>query len=159
MSVQNVEGFLPRGMKLGGREYRCKLKEGHNLYPSCLILAQRQAISKLIVRCFKQHTKDLDKETKESILKDVLNNGCIRGLNIKKQNDLVLVGLRDTLTTIKKPKNNKELFLKRETIMMAMRAPRPNVYAASKILGMHQRNFYVARLKLRKDSLPLDLCE
>ena len=96
---------------------------------------------------------------KESIIKDVLKDGCMRGLKIQMPEDSVMLGFRNTLATIKKPRSKKELFLKRATIMMAMRAPVPNIYSASKLLGTHRRNFYAAREKLKMESLPLHLCE
>ncbi|KAI5061560.1 hypothetical protein GOP47_0024065 [Adiantum capillus-veneris] len=65
------------------REYCRKLKESWNQYPSCPLISKRQAIAKRIVTCFKQHTRDLDNETNESIMKDVLNDGCMRGLKIE----------------------------------------------------------------------------
>ena len=141
------------------REYRRKLKECQNQDPSCLIIAKRQKIAKHIVNCFKKYTKGLDNHVKESIIKDVLKDGCMRGLKIQMPEDSVMLGFRNTLATIKKPKSNKELFLKRGTIIMPMRAPVLNISLASKLLGTHRRNFYAAREKLKKESLPLHLCK
>ena len=122
---------------------------------------KRQNITSEVIKCFMRCTQGLDNDTKGEIITSVINHRALRGLQIKCQgvekptaenHKLLINGLHNALKAMKRPKNSRELLIKRASIMMVMNSTskKPNIAAASRLLGVHQRNFYAARSRLKQ---------
>ena len=156
------------------REYRIKVKQREDAIKQVRLSdTKRRKICSELVKCFTHCTEGLDNKAKEEILRSVLDHREFRGLQIKcsrpevfsDEQNILVSGLHNTFKAMKKPKTSKELFLKRASILMVMNSTshvrKPNIAAASRLLGVHRRNFYAAKSQLQQNDtlLPLHLCE
>ena len=154
------------------RAYREMVKERQSTIKQVKLSdTKRQNITSEVIKCFMRCTQGLDNDTKGEIITSVINHRALRGLQFKCQgaekptaenHKLLINGLHNALKAMKRPKNSRELLIKRVSIMMVMNSTskKPNIAAASRLLGVHRRNFYAARSRLKQQSqLPLHLCE
>ena len=56
-----------------------------------------------------------------------------------------VLGLRESLQSLKTPRSSMDLFVKRPTILMVMNSSTTNIAAIAKALGTHRKNFYAAK--------------
>lgn len=152
------------------RAYREKVKERELAIKRVkLSHTKRRAITSQLIKCFRGCTQGLDNDAKGEIITSLLNHHALRGLQFKCQgaeepsenHKLLINGLHNALKAVKRPKSSRELLIKRASIMMVMTSKKPNIAAASRLLGVHRRNFYAARcrLKQQQSQLPWHLCE
>ena len=154
------------------REYRKRVKEREARINQVRFNEfKRRKITTQVIKCFTRCTEGLDNEAKGEIISSILKHRALRGLKIQStgaevSNDeqkVLISGMHNTLKAMKRPKSLKELFIKRASIMMVMSSTsrKPNIAAASRLLGIHRRNFYAARSRLEHNhtQLPLHLCE
>ena len=141
------------------RAYREKVKERESAIKRVKLSdTKRQTITSEVIKCFTRCTQGLDNDAKGEIIRSLLDHRALRGLQFKCQgaeepsqnHKLLINGLHNALKAVKRPKSSRELLIKRASIMMVMNSTskQPNIAAASRLLGVHRRNFYAARSRL-----------
>ncbi len=155
------------------RAYREMVKERQSAIKQVKLSdTKRRKITSEMIKCFTRCTQGLDNDAKGEIITSIINHRALRGLQFKCQgaeepsaaesHKLLINGLHNALKAIKRPKSSRELLINRASIMMVMNSTskKPNIAAALRLLGLHRRNFYAAKSRLKQQSqLPLHMCE
>lgn len=155
------------------REHREKLKR-MRAEVTCVDDRMKNKICKNMARSWVRQTEGMDMDTQKKIFMELLQHPKFRQLQSdeSKYDQGFMNNIRSTLSQVKRPRSNNELFLKRSMLLSMLNGEglacdggaqntTVSIRKAAKALGLHRRNLLAAksRLQLEDDGvLPLEMC-